>query len=181
MPCIRVWSLFPNCSLERWNKLTFSVTSPMAIFYSIKIIRLFFANPMGKKWYLITLIFTDWFLMNVNSFVCSLAIFAWLEFHGQSIPPLMAPSEGGDYQFLCSAWIVSLKSRFHGILPVSFVFREQNNSPIHWKKLQPARNLRTSIFSTWILTSENVSCVWSRYGHRQKQWLQVRAWLRGAL
>lgn len=90
------------------------------------------------------------------------------EFHGQSFPPLVAPSEGGDYQCLCSAWVVSIKSSFHGILPVSFVFREQNNSPIHWKKLQPARNLRTSIFSTWILTSTKVSVVWSRYWPKRK-------------
>lgn len=166
MPGLRVWSLFPNCSLESLNELTFSVTSPMAIFCIIMIIHLFFANPMGKKWYLITLIFTDLFLMNLNSFVSSLATCTWLDCNVQSNPLLRAWSEGDDYQFLCSAWIVSLKCRLYRILPVSFVFREQNNSPIHWKILQPARNLRTSIFSMQILTSKKVSFAGRRCWHK---------------
>ena len=44
---------------------------------------------------------------------------------------------------------------------VSLVFREQNNSPIHWKKWQPPRHSQTSIFSSWTLPSTKVSRLFS--------------------
>lgn len=46
---------------------------------------------------------------------------------------------------------------------VSLVFREQNNSPIHWKKWQPPRHSQTSIFSTWTLPSMKVSRLFSSW------------------
>lgn len=158
-PCLRIWPILPNCSLERLNKLTCSITYPTATLLIIMIVYLFFPNPTENSGLLLFYFALIWFLMNFK-FCVSVAICTRMAGAVQSCAVLTAWSAGGDYRFLCSApagvWI-SRNS------PCFLCIREQNNSPIHWKKLQPARHSWTLIFSTWILTSGKVSFAWFLY------------------